>query len=614
MKKRPYTNQKGPAETLLLPKTDYLVSTRRHKPYSAGEGSRYGMTEKERTVRAMARTASYGSGFGGGNSAFSTGYGFTSNAGNTYTSQQGNFHSMQLSVDFLELPQSIPERIELYRHIYNSDEIVAQAIDLLTEIPLSKIRLSPPKPATCPAGFDSPADYGQYIQSRFVGMNDNLDILQQLHVALHHFWLEGAVGIFAEDTHVELPKGVGQKPIKVDIPIVLDNGEVAQEGETIYQSDPVAERAYYAKHYKGWGRLVILTLDQLDIQTMNVTKTQRVRLLPSTTDKAILEQAEAGDEAAAELINDMPEDFLSYLEGGGPIPLNSDPEKGSFVYILHNRKFGDNSMGQSILNRCLRSLNFRDKLRQTQTQIASRAMTPKRVVWGEDLGEAQVDDLRAQVDLALVDPDYSIVTNYEVHWDDIGSRDRLLDLQSEYDRLDKLLYIGLGVTESIMSGEALYSGDRLKLSIMNDRFLLLRERIQDYVHNYLFKPVARRMGFVEYDKWGQEVVLYPRLSFNRQPLRDSQDLFDIMWNLYQKGSLPVDCILEMLNFDGDDIKSRIEKDMMSVNDSTFNEVLRASYGDVGRVLVEKTDLLEKLAAYLKLKIKEDAPAEDESRF
>jgi hypothetical protein len=242
-------------------------------------------------------------------------------------------------------------------------------------------------------------------------------------------------------------------------------------------------------------------------------------------------------------------------------------------------------------------------------------MTPKRIVWAEGLSEAQTDMLREQVDLALVDPDYSIVANYEVHWEEMGSRDRLLDLQSEYEQTQRLLMTGLGVTESLMSGESLYSGDRLKLSVINQRYLHLREILQEYVEKQLFEPVARRMGFVEQDEWGQEVVLYPKLQFNRLPLQDSQDMFDALFNLYQKGSVDVGVILELLNIDPDDTRTRIERDLFTVNDPLFNEVVRAIYSEAGRLLAEKSDIGDKLAKYLKLGMKPEPEGEaPEGRF
>lgn len=241
-------------------------------------------------------------------------------------------------------------------------------------------------------------------------------------------------------------------------------------------------------------------------------------------------------------------------------------------------------------------------------------MTPKRLVWGENLSDPDVDDLREQVNLALVDPDFSIVTNYEVHWEEIGSRDRLLDLSGEYEITDKQLFAGLGVTESLLNGESTFAGDRVKLEVLNTRYLLFREVIQEYVENYLFKPVARRKGFVETDDWGNEVVLYPRLSFTRLALRDSQDTFDALFNLYQKGSVPIETILELFNLDAADIKEKLERDAFTVNDAIFNEVIRGIYSEVGRMLAEKTDVMSKIAEYLKLAVKPEPPAQEEGRF
>jgi len=241
-------------------------------------------------------------------------------------------------------------------------------------------------------------------------------------------------------------------------------------------------------------------------------------------------------------------------------------------------------------------------------------MTPRRLVWAEGLSDMDTDDLREQVDLALVDPDYSIVTNYEVHWEEQSSRDRLLDLSGEYEQTERQILTGLGVTESLMSGESLYSGDRLKLEVINTRYVLLREVLQEYVEKYLFEPVARRKGFVEKNEWGEEVVLYPRLSFTRLPLRDSQDTFDALYNLYTKGSISVDVILEMFNIDPMDTKDKLERDMFTVNDATFNEVMRSIYGEIGRTLAEKTDIADRVAKYLEVKFKAEPAAEEESRF
>jgi hypothetical protein len=536
---------------------------------------------------------------------------------NTVTSGTSSFFSPQLSTDFLELPQSLREKREIYRHFYNTDPMVGQAIDLHTELPLSKVRLGAPKPRKAPEGFESPESYGKYILWFFENMCRKIKLFQRLITAVHHYWLDGSVFLFAEDSTVDVPQEIGYEKRQVGLQSVLqENGDPLEVPEITWaeRSDREdQELAFYQKHYKGWDRVIILPIDQVKVSTYSFTDKVRVELIPSERDRALLELAKIGNDPVAEqMVEEIPEEVREYIAAGRLIPLGTEADEGSFCYHLAGRRGAGEELGQSILDRCLRTLYYREKLRQAQTQIASRAMTPKRIVWAEDISEIDVEDLREQVDLSLVDPDYSIVANYEVHWEEMGSKDRLLDLSSEYEITDKQLHAGLGVTESLLSGETLYSGDRLKLEVINTRYMFLREILQEYVEENLFKPVAKRKGFVEKNEWGEEVVLFPRLSFTRLPLRDSQDTYDALFNLYQKGSISIDLILEMFNIDADDTRVKIEKDLFTVNDATFNEVVRGIYSALGQKLADETDVAEKITKYLKLKPK--PAAEPEGRF
>ncbi len=1107
----------------------YIVRTslRQHRPYVASSFSSQ-LTPKERLARQQQKFANGLGTFGG----FGVGSGFGGSsigmggAGSTILSSQGNFFSPQLSTDFLELPQSIRERREIYRHFYNSDELVGQALDIHTELPLSKVRLAAPKPRLAPKGFKSPEDYGKYILSRFQRMCDKVKLFQRLITMVHHYWLDGLACIFAEDSVVEVPPEVGHTRKRVKQAVLKEDGEPVEEDVDVWTEDETTEErefAYYRKHYRGWEKLIVLPIDRVKITTFDYTDKSIVELIPSNRDRVLIDKARTGDPVAQKLVQEIPDEVRDHIEKGQAIPLGTDPEEGSFVYILTGSKDADSSLGHSILDRChiagtlvtarragqilqipiedlnpdtdevlsgegvwrdfeiglrqvseeisllhvakleppigctkdhkypvlrgdmvveavakdirpgdylqiaqipltesvqridlaavlngisedykarksgqevvqsltivsqddqtftvqyskletnikkqlhldglgqatewlqgitepttiralvfckkfgfnhgnldrtleklrslgakfevlgrtnakssafdlrfdpsvlidapiesvhtksftrwldldedlgyflgywlgdghisrqpgldygslgftygpsepasvvsieqqikpelnrlgvawsessmspgihmdgyqdalirwiaknfghvcedkhlpdwifdapkeflsallrgfvdsdgdvvqkkdksvsvrmsnsngilmgqlfllctslgipasktkptkerwvkqatgsmswakplyaihfthgpsvkrffesgflakkklpdiwkdgrsgsrhvecegklyyrvakncsathtgpvyslnvhedhtfyvcgiitkncLRTLYYREKLRQAQTSIASRAMTPKRIVWAEGLSDVDVDMLREQVDLSLVDPDYSIVTNYEVHWEEMGSRDRLLDLSTEYEQTERRLLAGLGVTESLMSGESLYSGDRLKLEVINQRYLHLREILQEYVEESLFRPVAQRMGFIEEDEWGQEVVLFPRLSFTRMPLRDSQDTFDALMNLYQKGSISIDLILELLNIDPDDTRMKIERDLFTVNDALFNEILRSLYNEVGRMLAEKSDVLDRVAKYMQLKMKPEAPEEGASRF
>jgi predicted kinase len=313
------------------------------------------------------------------------------------------------------------------------------------------------------------------------------------------------------------------------------------------------------------------------------------------------------------VVASMPPEVVEAIRSGQNIPLNTDPMAGSFIYYLANRKSDYEPRGRSMLERCMRALVYRDKLRQAQTSIASRHMTPIRIVYGEDLDISDVEALREQVDMALQDPDYSIIANFEVRWEEMGADQRLLDLGTEYDLTDRQLYAGLGVTEGLLSGENSYSGERINLEVINTRYMLLREQLQRLVENYFFKPMCARMGFIEEDEDGEERVIVPTLSFTRLGLRDNRDTFDALYNLYTKGSLDVETILELLNLDPVAVKERLQRDVFTLNDATFNEALRGIYGDAGRALAEQSDAVQKIAEALGL---EYAPPKEEgdSRF
>ena len=532
---------------------------RPYRPYAAsGAASR--LTEKERAARAQTRTASYSTGPAFGNSVYSS---------------SPQFYSAPLSTDFLELPQSPREKRELYRHFYKYDEIVGAAIDTHVELLMSRLRLAPPRPRTCPPGFDSPEDFGLYIKSRFDKMVKKTKLFQKLIELMHHYWLDGGAVVFAEDTAVDVPAEIPEE--KTDL--------------------------YYRAHYAGWGKLLVLPIDRCIISSTSLSDKVRIEMIPSQKDHDILMKADAGDESARALSADIPVEVQEYIRSSKPIPLGTDPDEGSFAYLFTARRFADEDVGFSQLDRCSRTLIKRDKLRQAQTSIASRAMTPRRLVWAEGLSEADTEELREQVDLALQDPDFSVVLNYEAHWDEQSSRDRLLDLQGENESDERRLTIGLGMTESLLSGEALFSGDRFKLHVINQKYMHVRDRLQEYVEDNLFRPVAERMGFIETDKWGQPQVLFPKLCFNRLPLQDSQDFFDAIWNLYSKGSVSVDVVLEALNIDPYLAEQKVRADLMTPNDPIFNEILRSSYGEIGRILPEQTDMLERVAGQLRLKVK-----------
>ena len=546
----------------------------------------------KKIITSAMRMMKHGS--GGSSSGAYGGLGGGSNMGSG-----GNFYSPELSTDFLELPQSLDEQRNFYRFFYANDPFVGQAIDLHSELPLSKVRLRMPE-----AKNRKLAERATRFCERWARA---VKLLQRLIEIVHEYSLIGEAYIFAEDTSPDMPEDIRATAYR----------EITAEGEVVekwVEREDADERAvaWLKKNYQGWNALRILPPEQIHIENFPFTDEVLLELIPDSKTKSIIEKADQGDPKAQRIIDSMPDEVVTSIRVGDNITLNTDPDAGSFVYYMARKKSQYEPRGKSILQRCLRVLVYRDKLRQAQTSIASRHMTPYRIIWADNMDEAQVDELREQVDLALMDPDYSIITNFQVNWEEMGADQRLLDLSSEYDLTDRQLYAGLGVTESLLSGESSYSGDRIHLEVINTRYMLLRELLQDYVEEYLFKPMCARMGFIEEDEDGNDVVIFPRLSFTRLAIRDNSETFDALFNLYQKGSLDIDVILDLLNIDPITTREKLERDFMTVNDANFNEMWRSIYSRVGDALAENSDIAEKLAEYINVKYSK--PAEEGSRF
>lgn len=530
------------------------------------------------------------------------GYGASTGLGNTVMSGQNDFYSATLSTDFLQLPQSQAEEWALYRHFYENHPIVGQAIDLQTELPLSKVRLNRPK-----AINRAMADAAQRFCEKWC---TRVNLLQRLYAITHQYNLLGIACIMVEDNNPDMPESLMYEEVAVETSDVGEDGKPIIAYEQRIREPDEKTVAWMKKNYKGWTAIRCLPPEQVRVQSFNFTEEEIVEYFIDDETKKIVEMS-LSDPNAKRIVNSMPKDVVAAVHKGENVFLNTDPDAGSFIYIMKNSRDDYSPHPVSKLKRCVRALVHEDKLRQANASIASRHMTPHRLVWAENLSEIDIEILREQVDQSIMDPDYSLVTNFQVNWEELGSDQRLLDLSSEMDLLYRQFYAGLGVTESLLTGEGSYSGDRVSLEVINQRFMNLRENLQSFVDENIFKPMCRRMGFIELDEDGNEQVIYPGLSFTRLPTRDNQDTFNAMYNLYTKGSLDIDTILEMLNIDPVTTKEKIMRDLMDPNDSTFNEVMRNLYSGVGNTLAEKSNAIYIIAQKLGLQYE---PGEDAPRF
>lgn len=333
---------------------------------------------------------------------------------------------------------SQPEKLLLYRKFYRLDPFVAAAIDMHSELPLSRIKINPPE-------IEEDPDLAQFIMFFYENMINSIRLFPSLLQIGHHYWLDGYAVVWTE----------------------------------------------YNEDLRMWDSITVLDPLVVDVRIDPLTKKQSIFLIANN------------DDLLEDFRNMQREGFVAGgvvkdLESDGEFELPSDPytNEGSFAICIGRKTspIGDEA-GISLVERNLRSLIRAEYLWAAQEAQVRRSLKNKDVWVIENGGVDQAEDFRYQLWLATFDPQYEIVTTYNVTNEKYKGDENLLDLAQEYEHNEDLMMTGFGLTKSLVQRESEYSGERISLEIINTKFFLFREMIQDLVEEYWFKPIAYKNGF-----------------------------------------------------------------------------------------------------------------------
>ena len=462
----------------------------------------------------------------------------------------------------LYYPTTLKEKYEFYRYYYRSDPYVKAATDMNTDLPLSRLLLRMPKMED--------KKRAKKIQMFYENMIDELHLYDKLHSLLFEQNIIGNAYCFVQ----------------------------------------------YSEEKKRWDKLTILPPEEVNVANYPLSDIKMIQYRPEQLISTVmkynlnvesyekyLESVEQLSEEDQAVLQDVSYEFVKQIkEHNGVLKFDTDPyhgdgddKIGSFVFHFAHKRHEYQDLGVSPLECVMTSLLQKTLYMFTQLSLASRNMTPRNLIVADKITAEALDDLRDQVDQSMLSPDYSIVTNYQVQWEQIGADNRLIDLQRENEVIENQLFAGLGVTRELLTGEGMYSGNKISIEILNTKYLLVREMLQRFVEESLFRPVALQNGFYEDDEDGNRTWFYPRLGFTRLTIRDNQEVFDQLFQLYQKGSLPIGMILDIFNINSDDVDEELRKDLFTVKDATYNEMLRQAYSSMGDKLIENTDLVKQVA-------------------
>lgn len=446
------------------------------------------------------------------------------------------FYHPEFEPSSILLPRDYREINAWSRYFYKYDPLVSTAIDSHAELPMSTIRL------TLPVGQDKHR-------------------IRKIHEEYEEMCSTEGIDLF---------------------------NKLLQIGVEYYKLGNVFPFARWSEQKNRWTKLTLLDPDYVELEKLQFTDVMRVDLLPNEQMKKIVNNG-ADHPKTGVLFNAIPEDVINLVKTGKKIPLNTNPDNGSHVGHICYKMADYELMGTGIVERNFKALIYKDRLRQSQDAIASRHLTPKHLIWADATGMADLDQIREQVDSAFADPDYAIITNYELHWDLIGTSQGLMQLESEWNWINEELMIGLMINKSFLLGEGSYANGQTVLEVMNQKYSIYRERIENYIIHYLFLPMAKRNDWVEYvegtvKKEKKLRYIYPKVKWNRLNFVDDTQHKQMLSQMVMSGQIDMQTWLECFGLDAETVKERLKRFEGTNLDINYFTMMQGAASEAGRLM------------------------------
>jgi len=484
--------------------------------------------ERKQMTKIAACYPASGSGVGGG--GFDT------------TTSFASFYDPYFEPSTLVLPRNLLEINAWCRYFYKYDPYVSTAIDMHAELPLSKMRLQPPKTAD--------KRRSQMILDHYVTMigNDGIDLYNKL----------------------------------------------LQIGVEYYKLGNVFPYLQLNENSTAWEKLTLLDPDYVSIEKLQFTNAMKIELIPNDRLREIINRGDHDPDTGV-LSQTIDPIIKTKVQTSENIPLSTNSLASHVSHIA--RKMGDYEvLGTSLIERNFKALVYKDRLRRSQDAIAVRHLTPKHLVWTDtNANEVDIEAIREQVENALQDPDYAIITNFEIHWDLVGTNSALMQLSGEWEWINDELMVGLMMNKSFILGEGAFANGQTVLEVLEQRYGIYRATLEDWIEAHVFKPIALLNNFSEkrtgYVRSGGEIVeqeidvlLYPTIKWNRLNLTDDNQHKQMLSQMVERGFLDVETWLEYFGLDADIILDKITRYKDSPLDPNYQDLQRSIQTEVGRII------------------------------
>ena len=297
-------------------------------------------------------------------------------------------------------------------------------------------------------------------------------------------------------------------------------------------------------------RLIILNPDYIDVEGSPFAGEPVIMFKPDPEFLSMIQKKLPG-------VEKIDPKMLKRMMSGHPIRLHNET-----VSHIKYGESGYSKFGTGMIRRLFPTLAYKTKLMAAQWVVAERLIVPIKVVKvGTDerpAGPADIADVQAQLASTTSDPSLTIVTHNAFDIDFIGASGKILPLSSEFELINQEILDGLMINKAIINGEGTSAGAAVPgLEAMIVRFETFREQISQWIEKFIYLPEAKRQGFIAKNRdTGEDEYIIPTIKWPELHLRDEQQKRQSDMQLYEKGLLSAQTVLENFGYNAD---NEIEK-------------------------------------------------------
>ena len=292
-------------------------------------------------------------------------------------------------------------------------------------------------------------------------------------------------------------------------------------------------------------RIVILNPDYVEVYTSPLNPDPLIALKPDEELINMVQKRTPGYER-------LTQEVRALISSGQPIRLDNRN-----VYHLKYGEGGYQTYGIGMVRRLFPVLSYKTKLMVAQWIVAERLIVPVRIVKvGSDnrpAGPADIATVQSQLAQTQNDPNLTIVTHHAFELDWYGAAGKVLTLSNEFEFINQEILDGMMINNALLNGEGpTFANASVGIEAMIERLETFRREIASWIEEYIYKPEAIRQDFKEVNEdTGEEEYIYPKIKWNSMHLRDQQQYRNFVLQLYEKGLLSAQTVLEAFDFDPD---------------------------------------------------------------